>query len=126
LPSNAIVDIALNSVTGETFFVTDKGMVSFTSDATVAAQTFSNIKIYPNPVRPQASVVTVMGLVQDAEITITDMTGHWVHSGTANGGTFTWDLQRQDGARVETGVYVVLMISTDASQHEVGKILVVK
>ncbi|GHT80036.1 ABC transporter substrate-binding protein [Bacteroidia bacterium] len=126
LPSNYILSIAANSVTGEVLIATDKGVVGFTADATAGAESFSAVKIYPNPVRPQSQWVTMTGLVEDAAVKITDATGRLVYNGTASGGTLTWDLQHWRGGKVTTGVYFVFMLNADGSQQQVGKLLIVK
>jgi hypothetical protein len=126
LPSNHILSIAVNGTTGEVLFVTDKGVVGFTADATAGADDFSSIKIYPNPVRPQSQWVTLTGLAEDASVKITNAAGGLIYEGTANGGTLTWDLQSISGGRVATGVYFVFLLGGDGSQRQVGKVLVVK
>jgi ligand-binding sensor domain-containing protein len=68
LPSDHILSMAVNSATGAVFFATQRGMLSFTADATAGAESFSDIKIYPNPVRPNMQNVTLTGLTEDAEI----------------------------------------------------------
>jgi hypothetical protein len=52
LPSNVINDIDINSLTGEVFIATAKGMISFKGIAT-KAEDLTNVYVYPNPVRPQ-------------------------------------------------------------------------
>src|SRR5690606_6088481 len=50
LPSGNIRSIAINGQSGEVFLATDRGTVSFRSDATVSEGNFSSVKIFPNPV----------------------------------------------------------------------------
>jgi hypothetical protein len=126
LPSDNVLDIKVNSRTGEVFMLTDKGLVSYKSDATAGAENFSSVKIYPNPVRPNMSLATIEGLMEDASVKITDAAGNLVFEGNANGGTLTWDLQNLNGQRAVTGVYFVFMVAADGSLTRVGKILVVR
>src|SRR5690606_31620747 len=50
LLSNTVTDIEIHPKTGEVFFATDKGIVSYRSDATESDGKFRHIKIFPNPV----------------------------------------------------------------------------
>lgn len=73
----------------------------------------SNVRVYPNPVKPDYNgVIAVDGLTFNAEVKITTVTGQLVYSGHANGGLFTWDGRNQSGKRVSSGVYNI--ISTNA------------
>ncbi|GHT16114.1 ABC transporter substrate-binding protein [Bacteroidia bacterium] len=125
LPSNRIVSMAANDKTGEVYFATNKGVLSFTADATVGEDDFSSIKIYPNPVRPESQWVSIAGLAEDATVKITDAAGRLVYRGNANGGTLTWDLQHWRGGKVSTGVYFVFLLNADGNQKQVGKLLIV-
>ncbi|MDR2938262.1 MAG: T9SS type A sorting domain-containing protein [Prevotellaceae bacterium] len=124
LPSNNVVDIAVNSQTGEVIFATDKGVVGFFGEATEGATDFSKIKIYPNPLRPQMDVVTITNLMENASVRITDMAGNLVFFGTANGGMLTWNARNLRGNRVTSGVYLVFVADELGQQTEVGKLLV--
>ena len=48
-----INDININAVTGEIFFATDRGLVSFKGTATKPADNLNAVYVYPNPVRPE-------------------------------------------------------------------------
>lgn len=127
LPSNLIVDIEINGETGEVFFSTDKGLVSFRSDATVANQQFQDIKIFPNPVTPEFSgTVGISGLSTDAIVKITDVAGKTVWETKANGGTAAWNVRDTRGRRASTGIYLVFSASPDGAESVVGKIAVVE
>ena len=64
LPSNVINDIDINSVTGEVFIATEKGLVSFKGIATAASEDLNNVFVYPNPVRPEyEGTVKIAGLL---------------------------------------------------------------
>ncbi|MDR3366235.1 MAG: T9SS type A sorting domain-containing protein [Prevotellaceae bacterium] len=125
LPSNYIKDIAVNSQTGEVIFATDKGMVGFYSDATAGRVNFDEVKVYPNPVRPDMSLVTISNLVEDASVKITDVSGNLVFFATANGGTATWDVQNLNGRRVATGVYLIFLADRTGQESKVVKLLVI-
>lgn len=124
LADNRVICIGQQDKTGEVFFGTDKGIVSFRSDASAAPDKFGKIKIYPNPVKPGFSgLITIEGLAEDAEIRITDATGNLVYLTRANGGTATWNGLRLNGTRPNSGVYFVLGINKDGSETEMGRFI---
>lgn len=115
LASNEIQSMAVSPKTGEVMIGTSLGLVSYMSDANTPSAELdkSNVRVYPNPVRPDYNgVITVDGLTFDAEVKITTVTGQLVYSGHANGGLFTWDGRNRNGKKVSSGVYNI--ISTDA------------
>jgi len=114
--ANYIIDIAIHPTTGEVFFATEKGILSYRSDATVASKKQeTDVRVFPNPVRPDYNgIVTITDLVRDALIKITDVSGKLVWQTQAIGGTATWNMNTLAGEKAQTGVYFVF--STDAEQ----------
>ena len=126
LLSNSIVDLEINGQTGELVILTDAGMASFRSDATVGEATFGKIKIFPNPVTNQFNgEVGISGLVTDAIVKITDVSGKLVWQSKANGGSAAWNVRDYTGRRAATGMYLVFCIAQDGTESMVGKIAVV-
>ena len=127
LPSNQVNTLAINQQTGEVFIGTEKGLVSYMGDATEGSEDYSDIYAYPNPVRPeQNDRVTIVGLMNDSNVKITDLKGNIIYQGKSAGGTFTWDCRRKGGGRVATGIYLVLSATPEAKESVVTKIMVVK
>ncbi|RYY09047.1 MAG: T9SS type A sorting domain-containing protein [Cytophagaceae bacterium] len=125
LPSNSIVDVAVNDKTGEVFVATDGGVVSYQGSATLTDAAPSCAEVYPNPVQPEfMGQVGIRGLVNNAYVKITDVAGHLVYSTRANGGTVTWDLTDAQGRRVRSGVYLVLTSDADGQNSCVSKVAV--
>lgn len=126
LPSNNILDIAINGQTGEVFFATDQGLVSFRGLATDAPQVHTDVYAFPNPVRPgYTGYISVKGLVRNARVKITDIAGNLVFETIAEGGQAIWDGKDLFGRRPATGVYLVFSTNADGSQTEVTKIFFV-
>jgi hypothetical protein len=126
LLSNKVVDLEINSKTGELFIMTDAGIASFRADATEGDATFDKIKIFPNPVTNQFNgQVGISGLVTDAIVKITDVSGKLVWQAKANGGSTAWDVRDYNGRRAATGMYLVFCIAQDGTESMVGKIAVV-
>ena len=127
LPSNNVSDIDINSATGEVFFATINGMVSFKGTAIKASNNLDNVVVYPNPVVYSnfKGKVTIKGLAEKTNIRIADVAGNVVHSAVARGGYYEWDLNNQRGTRVASGIYFVLMTNEDGSDKATAKIAVV-
>lgn len=126
LPSNHIHDIEIDPVSGEVFFATDLGIVSFRSNATAGNSGFESIKIFPNPVTGAfTGEVGISGLGTDAVVKITDISGRLIHQTRANGGSASWDVRDAKGRKVDTGIYLVMAVTPDGIESTVGKIAVV-
>lgn len=126
LPSNYVKNIAIHAISGEVFIATTQGIVSYRGTATAGSETHQTVKIFPNPVSMSFNgTVGVSGLVDDAIVKITTVTGTLIREVRAEGGTVTWNVTDYRGERVATGVYLVYSASADGSETFVGKIAVV-
>ena len=128
LISNVILDMAFNHKTGELFIATDKGLVSYRADASEGDTEYSNVKVFPNPVKPDFNgLITIQGIQYDSDINVTDVAGNLVYKTTSNGGTATWDGKTVNGQRVKGGVYLFWTApnDTDGKGRKVGKVVVV-
>jgi len=126
LLSDNILSIAINPESGEVFFGTDQGIVSFMSDAAESNPKFNNVRAYPNPVRESyEGVISIAGLVNRTNVKITDTAGNLIYETTSNGGLATWDGKNINGHRVSTGVYFAMCSSEDGKESAVCKILVI-
>lgn len=127
LPSNVINDIAINSNTGEVFFATDKGMVSFKGTATKANENLNNVYVYPNPVRPEfEGTVKIAGLLDKANIKISDIQGNLVHEAISEGGTIEWDTTAFGKHKVASGVYMIFVSAQDGIETKVKKVMIIR
>ena len=122
--SNTIMDIAINHETGEVYLGTTKGLVSYKSDATGGGEKHGNVLVYPNPVRENYNgTIAIKGLVEDADVKITDLSGALVFATKALGGQAVWNGKNDFGARVQTGVYLVFSSNPFGTETNVAKIL---
>jgi hypothetical protein len=127
LPSNVVNDIDINAETGEVFFATDKGMVSFQGTATKPADSLKEVYVYPNPVRPEfVGTVKIAGLTSGANIKITDIEGSLVYETTSTGGTIEWDTTAFGKYKVASGVYMIFIAAEDASETTVKKVMIIR
>ena len=127
LPSNNVNDIDINDATGEVFFVTDKGMVSYKGNATEANANLNNVYVFPNPVRPEfQGTVKISGLLDKANIKIADIEGNLVYETTAEGGTIEWDTTAFGKYRVASGVYMIFISAEDGAETKVKKVMIIR
>lgn len=127
LPSNVVNDVEINAETGEVFFATDKGLVSFQGASTKPADDLKDVYIYPNPVRPEyLGTVKIAGLISKANIKITDIEGNLVYETTSEGGTIEWDTTAFGKYKVASGVYMVFIAAEDASETAVKKVMIIR
>ncbi|MFD2892128.1 two-component regulator propeller domain-containing protein [Flavobacterium chuncheonense] len=127
LPSNNVVDIEIDGATGEVFFATDKGLVSFLGIATKPSDNLANVFVYPNPVRPEfIGTVKIAGLTDQANVKITDIEGNLVYETTSAGGTIEWDTTAFGKHKVASGVYMVFVATDDGSDTTVKKVMIIR
>ena len=128
LLSDAINDIVIDQTTGEVFFGTEKGIMSYKSDATggeLLEATCANV--YPNPVRETYSgPIAITGLARDSDVKITDISGNLVFRTSSEGGQALWNGNNMDGKRVSTGVYLAFSADREGELTCVTKILFIK
>lgn len=125
--SNSISDICVEGETGEVFFGTEKGMISFKGTATKGADSYADVKVYPNPVRETyTGPIAISGLLTETTVKITDISGDLVRELTSFGGQAIWDGKDFNGNRVATGTYLIFLANradrVDTRAH-VAKIL---
>lgn len=126
LPSNNVVDIEIDGVTGEVYFATDKGMVSFLGTSTKPSDDLANVFVYPNPVRPNfTGTIKIAGLTDKANVKITDIEGNLVFETTSSGGTIEWDRTAFGSHKVASGVYMVFVASQDGLDSTVKKVMII-
>ena len=128
LISNNVSYITINPTSGEVFFLSDRGLCSYMSDASEPAESMDDdtVYAYPNPVTPDyTGLITVTGLSFDADVKITSSNGALIAEGRSNGGMFTWDGKDKNGKRVASGIYMVITATSSGSKGTVCKIAVI-
>lgn len=125
--SNTIMDLALNDEAGELFIATTTGLFLFKSDATKAAESYSEAFAYPNPVtETYYGPITINGLVENSIVRISDSEGRIIHEGHSNGGTYVWDGNDFNGRRPNTGIYFIYAATEDGTSKMITKIAFIK
>jgi len=127
LLSNRVEDIAIDQATGEVFFATDRGVISYASDATESVTGCDEVFVYPNPVfSDYDGDVVIKGSGRGVTVRITTVSGRLVRELTANGGTTTWDGRDISGEKVHSGIYLAMMSDDDGENACIGKFAVIR
>ena len=126
LLSDLVICIGILPKTGEVFFGTAQGIVSYRGDATGASDFHGDVTIFPNPVRPgYDGPITINGLPTNATVKITDIAGRVVYEMISNGGTAVWDGNNFNGERAQTGIYLFITANEEDKDPKVTKLLLV-
>ncbi len=126
LLSDQILSITISPQSGQVYFATSRGLISYKSDAAAGLPELGKAYVWPNPLREtHASGVTIDGLTEGTEIRITDVTGNLVYKTTSLGGRALWNAQNARGVRVATGVYLIFCYSPQMKSSKIIKLLVI-
>lgn len=122
--SNNVIGVDIQQNTGEVFISTNRGTLSYKGQATEGESDYSNVFVFPNPVRPGYSGdITISGLVENSVVKITDISGNLVFETISLGGQAIWNGKNFDGKRVSTGVYLVFLSTEDGNITHITKLL---
>lgn len=126
LPSNSISDLYFQLDNGLLWLGTDKGLISFQTDAKAGTLFHEKVTVFPSPLylHEGISSLGIRGLAIDVTLKITSLSGRYVAEVTSNGSMASWNLKDARGNKVGPGIY--LMFSSDPSGVEtyVGKFLI--
>jgi len=128
LPSNVILDIAVEPQSGIIYIVTDAGMVSTQGEATEPVAQIADLFVYPNPAdytsgNPQ---IFIEGLAETSTVTIVSPDGALVRRIDAKGGRISWDGLDAAGSPVPSGVYIVVGVGANGEGTGYGKVAVIR
>ncbi len=124
--SNNVKSIAINHKTGEVYFGTSKGVISYRGSSTEAFEDFTDVYAFPNPVKPNyEGPIAIKGLMNNTTLKITDISGTLVYETKSEGGQAIWYGKNFKDERVSSGVYMVFCTSEDGAKKMVTKILLI-
>jgi len=128
LPDNDVKAIALDQSTGEVFFGTAKGVVSFMGDAIQGKPELAeNLYAFPNPVTEDyPGVIMLKNMDQESTVKITSAAGMVVRELASLGGEVTWDMRDTYGKRVPPGVYLVMVATADGESAGITKLAILE
>lgn len=128
LLSDCVYSVCADPTSNKVYFGTLHGVVGFDSDSAPAADDYSDVYAFPNPVRPDYDGwITVTGLMDGSLVKIADMAGNVFFQGRSEGGMISWDGCRPDGQRVQAGVYLIFASkgSEGSADGVVAKLMVI-
>lgn len=121
--SNSIISIAIDQYSGEIFFSTDQGLISYMGDATEPEATCSAPEVFPNPYYPGVhEVVAIRGLSEFSTVRITTEAGLLVQELSASGGQAVWDGKDARGNSVLPGVYLIMAADRENQNACIAKL----
>jgi hypothetical protein len=124
LLSNSVSGVGINEKSGEVFFATSLGLISYGGNAIKGVSDYSDVYVYPNPVYPgYEGIITITGLIENSIVKITDVGGNLVWETKSLGGQAIWDGHNFNGEKVATGVYLVMIATEDGSKSHITKLL---
>ncbi len=124
LPANRIEKITIDHVTGDVYVGTEQGLMTYRSTATDGGTTNSHVISFPNPVPSgYTGTIAIKGLVANADVRITDISGQLVYRTTAFGGQAVWNGMDYTGHRPQSGVYLIFITNLDGSETYVSKMV---
>ena len=126
LLSNYILAISINHQTGEVYFGTNRGLISYKGDAIQGDGGCNNVLVYPNPVRENyEGPIAIRGLVPNGNVKITDVSGNIVYETTANGTQAIWYGKNFKGDKAQTGVYLIFSSDAEGENSCITKLLLI-
>ena len=129
LPDNIVYGVGYDSDSNSLMISTAQGFAEYLLPLNYGSSAKSDIRVYPNPVRPDyTGYVTITDVPQDSLVKITDVAGNLVKElGVMTGFEMLWDISDSRFNRVKSGVYYIMTSPSyeGGSYSRVGKILVV-
>lgn len=128
LLNNCVYTVACDPSSNDVLIGNGDGMYLYSSTSAPAANDYSEVYVFPNPVRPEyTGWITINGLMDNSLIKIADMQGNVFWEGKSEGGMVVWDGCNRDGSRVRSGVYLVFASQNvnGSSSGAVAKIVVI-
>ncbi len=129
LLSDVIQSLAIDNNKGIVYVGTDAGLISFETPAVKPLENFAELFAYPNPllVDGQSNLLTIDGLIKDAEIKILSVSGKLISEFPSPGGRVAyWDGKDLDGKFVSSGVYFIVAYDQDGNNVASTKIAVLR
>ncbi|MFH1119881.1 MAG: two-component regulator propeller domain-containing protein [Bacteroidota bacterium] len=136
LLSNSITDITI-SESGEVFFGTAKGIISYNGGSVPAQPTLDKVVVTPNPIKEDYNgKIKITGLVGEVYVKMTDVSGNLIWSSGDKETEFSEgkvEIETESDAQnflnlsqLQGGVYLIFITNIDGSKTTVKKIMIAK
>jgi hypothetical protein len=129
LLSNQIRSLAIDKNAGILYVGTDNGLTSFETPYIQPLEEFDELFVYPNPfiLKDRSKLLTIDGLIRDADIKILNINGNLVAEFSSPGGrTAFWDGTDLEGEPVNSGVYIIVAFDTEGNEVTTSKVAVLR
>ncbi|MDX1906933.1 MAG: two-component regulator propeller domain-containing protein [Bacteroidia bacterium] len=127
LLADRVNDVEVDAATGEVYFATELGLISYQGDATAGATRCDDVLVFPNPVKPGfEGDIVIRGASRESAVKITTISGMLVREITAQGGTAVWDGRDLYGNPVRSGIYLALIAGRNGENGCIGKFSVIR
>ncbi|HHG83782.1 MAG TPA: hypothetical protein ENJ82_03450 [Bacteroidetes bacterium] len=124
---NNVRAVAIDHATGEVFFGTQKGIVSYMGDAIDGQEDAAQLYAFPNPVPDDyEGVVMIKGMKSFSKVKITDVAGRLVRELDSQGGEVPWDRRDAFGQRVRPGIYLAMVANAAGEGSGIIKIAILE
>ncbi|MBM3444361.1 MAG: hypothetical protein FJX83_05165 [Bacteroidetes bacterium] len=123
LLSDSVRSVLIEPKSGEVFFMTEQGIVSFRSTATAPAEEKTKPFVFPNPVPSGFNgTIAIRNLPENAWVRIVELNGRLVHQTRSLGGQAIWNGKNYKGERASSGTYLIFVSNEDNTFQVAGKI----
>jgi hypothetical protein len=124
---NRVRSLTIDGTTGEIFFGTSKGVVSYVGDAIDGLPDAENLYAYPNPIMADAETpVMIKGMKKFSTVKVATASGRLVRELDSHGGEVAWDLMDSYGNRVTPGIYLLMVSDPDGKGAGITKVAIVE
>ena len=118
------------------YFATDKGIVAYKSNVASYGESLTEVYAFPNPSTKSNNIITIDGrkgahLPNKTNVKILDTAGNLVYETNVKegqelyGGKVVWDKTNLGGKKVASGIYIVLVSSSDGTETAITKIAII-
>ena len=136
LPSNNILKLTVDNISGKVYFATDKGIVAYNSNVAVYGDKLPEVYAFPNPSTKSNEFITIDGrngthLPNKTNVKIVDTAGNLVFETNVKegqqlfGGKVIWNKTNLAGKKVASGIYIVLLSANEGTETAVSKIAII-
>jgi ligand-binding sensor domain-containing protein len=128
LLGNTITSIVIHPRNGIAYIGTQNGLSSLQTEFSQPVETFTTLKITPNPFRPELDQqMTIDGLVEGSTIKIITPSGSRIAEFVSPGGRIAfWNGKTSEGTFAPSGIYFIIAYGIDGTQLTVAKAAVIR